>query len=429
MGKKDKRITFGNKKKTLILLSHLLLLLAVTASALAWLSSRDNQASVQTSADKQKTVQTTGRRLTESDSDAKQDINHDKPSAKKPSQDLTLSMVGDVLLHIPVSNSGKKKNGSYNYDYMFRYIKKEIQSSDTALINQEVILAGEKYGITGYPTFNGRFQVGNAIEKAGFQVVLHATNHAMDKGKPGLLACLKHWETYHPNMKITGIYRSKKKASRITYVTKKGIRIAILNYTYGTNGIPLPKDMPYAVNLLSKSKIKADVKKAKKKADFIVVCPHWGTEYQTKPDNNQKKWCRYFLKLGVDLVIGTHPHVIQPVKWMKNKKGHKMLVFYSLGNYINATNNRYAGIYRQFCGGMAQVTLHKNSLGEVSIQKAKMIPLITHWIKGGKITTYKLSDYSAKKSKKNYLAALDKDYSRKTLTQFFEKVVNRKFLP
>ncbi len=418
---KGKRKHWENKKKTLLLLGSLLLVLAAAAGAVQWFHAGGSRPAAQTAAGKA----ATGQALS-ADPPAEID-NSDAPKENK--EDFTLSMVGDVLLHMPVSDSGRKKNGSYNYDYLFRYIKKEIQSSDTALINQEVVLAGEKYGITGYPSFNGRFQVGDAIEKAGFQVVLHATNHAMDQGKPGLLACLKHWENYHPNIKITGMYKSKKKASQITYVEKKGIRIAILNYTYGTNGIPLPADMPYAINLLSEGKVKADVKKAKKNADFVVVCPHWGTEYQTTPDDNQKKWCRYFLKLGVDLVIGTHPHVIQPVKWMKGKKGHNMLVFYSLGNYVNATSNRYPGVFRQFCGGMAQVTLHRNAQGEVSIKRAKMIPLITHWTRGGKITTYKLSDYSAKKSKNNYLAALDTNYSRKNLRQFFRKIVNRKFLP
>ncbi len=418
----------GSKKKQFVLFGNLVLALAVAAGAFAWSRSHNSRPSIQTAA-----VQNTPVQSPDAPADTG-DANHtalpDRTAApQSQKENVTLSMVGDVLLHVPVSNSGRQRDGSYNYDYLFRNIKKEIQSSDAALINQEVILAGEEYGITGYPTFNGRFQVGDAIAKAGFDVVLHATNHAMDRGKDGLLTCLDHWEKHHPRTKVTGIYPNEKKASRITYVKKKGIRIAILNYTYGTNGIPLPADMPYAVNLLSENKVRADVKKAKKKADFIVVCPHWGTEYQTEPDDNQKKWSRYFLKLGVDLVIGTHPHVIQPVTWMKDKKGHRMLVFYSIGNYVNATSNRYVGVMRQFCGGMAKVTLRRNAGGDVSVQKAKMIPLITHWIQGGKITTYKLSDYSAKKAEENYLAVLDKSYSRKHLKLFFQKTIDSKFLP
>lgn len=349
-------------------------------------------------------------------------------AAATPAPSFTLSMVGDVLLHGPVSRSGLQKDGSYNYDTLFSHVKNDIKASDAALINQEVILAGEKFGITGYPTFNGRFQVGDAIEKAGFDVVLHATNHAMDQGKSGLLSCLKRWKKSHPRMKITGMYSGKKESQKITYVKKQGIRIAILNYTYGTNGLPLPGDMPYAVNLLSKEKIKRDVKKAKEKADFIVVCPHWGTEYQTKPDATQKMWCRYFLKLGVNLVIGTHPHVIQPVKWMKDNKGHRMLVYYSLGNYINASSNRYTGMFRQFCGGMAKVKLARDARGAVIIEKAKFVPLITHWIKGGKITTYKLSDYSRKKAEKNYLSLIDSSFTYEKSKKFFDKIIDKMFL-
>lgn len=439
---KENRNFFSDNKKILILLGNLLLALAVAGGAFWWFHAHDGRTAVQTTANKTAAEGTsTGTDIsadasenkstgTNKSSDASGNKSTDaNKSSNASGQTFTLSMVGDVLLHAPVSASGRKRNGSYNYDELFRHIKKDIKASDTALINQEVILAGEKFGITGYPTFNGRFQVGDAIEKAGFEVVLHATNHSMDKGKKGLLSCLNHWEKHHPRMKITGMYKSRKKASQITYVKKKGIRIAILNYTYGTNGLPLPADMPYAVNLLSRSKVKADVKKAKKKADFVVVCPHWGTEYQTKPDSYQKTWCRYFLKLGVDLVIGTHPHVIQPVKWMKDKRGHKMLVYYSLGNYVNASSNRYAGVFRQFCGGMARVKLQKNAQGKVFIKEAKMIPLITHWIRGGKITTYKLSAYSAKKAKKNYLTVLDRKYSRNNLEKFFRKIVDRKFLP
>lgn len=341
---------------------------------------------------------------------------------------FSLMMVGDNLLHKPVSESGRRKNGKYNYDSLFTHIKDEAESADAAMINQEVVLGGAKLGISGYPSFNGRYEVGDAIAKAGFNVVLHATNHSLDKGVAGIKNCLKFWRKKHPDIKVTGMNESAKAQNKITYIKKKGICVAILNYTYGTNGIRMPESMPYAVNMLTKKKVARDVRKAKKKADFIVVCPHWGTEYNTGIDASQKRWAKYFLKIGVDLVIGTHPHVIEPVKWMKGKGGRKMLVYYSLGNFVNSTSRRGAGVARQFYGGMAKVNLRRNADGKVVISKAKFIPLITHKKANGKITTYKVADYTKKMAAKNRISRCDSGFSFKRMKAFFRKIVGKRFL-
>lgn len=352
-------------------------------------------------------------------------------SAKESQTDadtFSLMMVGDNLLHKPVSESGRRKNGKYNYDSLFTHIKDEAESADAAMINQEVVLGGAKLGISGYPSFNGRYEVGEAIAKAGFNVVLHATNHSLDKGAAGIKNCLKFWRKKHPDIKVTGMNESAKAQNKITYIKKKGICVAILNYTYGTNGIRMPESMPYAVNMLTKKKVARDVRKAKKKADFIVVCPHWGTEYNTGIDASQKRWAKYFLKIGVDLVIGTHPHVIEPVKWMKGKGGRKMLVYYSLGNFVNSTSRRGAGVARQFYGGMAKVNLRRNADGKVVISKAKFVPLITHKKANGKITTYKVADYTKKMAAKNRISRCDSGFSFKRMKAFFRKIVGKRFL-
>lgn len=341
---------------------------------------------------------------------------------------FSLMMVGDNLLHKPISESGRRKNGKYNYDFLFTHIKDEAESADAAMINQEVVLGGAKLGISGYPSFNGRYEVGDAIAKAGFNVVLHATNHSLDKGAAGIKNCLKFWRKKHPDIKVTGMNESAKAQNKITYIKKKGICVAILSYTYGTNGIRMPESMPYAVNMLTKKKVARDVRKAKKKADFIVVCPHWGTEYNTGIDASQKRWAKYFLKIGVDLVIGTHPHVIEPVKWMKGKGGRKMLVYYSLGNFVNSTSRRGAGVARQFYGGMAKVNLRRNADGKVVISKAKFVPLITHKKANGKITTYKVADYTKKMAAKNRISRCDSGFSFKRMKAFFRKIVGKRFL-
>lgn len=347
------------------------------------------------------------------------------PAVKE--SDVTLSMVGDILLHGPASESGRRANNTYNYDHFFKDIRKIIRGSDCALVNEEVVLAGEAFRISGYPRFNGRFEVGDAIAKAGFNVVLHATNHSLDTGVAGLKACLKRWRTAHPAIQVTGMYDRKKDANTITYVKKNGIKIAILNYTYGTNGIPMPAELPFAVNLMSKSKVKKDVIKAKKHSDFVVVCPHWGTEYRTTPDAYQEQWSQYLLELGVDLVIGTHPHVIEPVKMLTDTNGHKMLVYYSLGNYINSSSSHKVGVYRQYCGGLANVTIHRNSTGKVSIKKAKFIPLITQW-QGNQVITYQVKHYTRKMAESNRLKLQDSSYSYDNVINFFRQTISKKYL-
>jgi poly-gamma-glutamate capsule biosynthesis protein CapA/YwtB (metallophosphatase superfamily) len=288
---------------------------------------------------------------------------------QQPDPSITIVMVGDVLLHTAVNESGEMEDGTYNYKHLFKNVRADIEDADLAIANQEVILGGTELGLSGYPAFNGAFEVGDALCDAGFDVVLHATNHALDKGKKGLLNCLRYWETNHPEMSALGIYESAEAHEKDLFLYEKDdIKIAILNYTYGTNGIALPADMPFAVNLLDKDQIKEDVMKAEEKADFIIVCPHWGTEYNLGISKQQEEYAKLFADLGVDLVIGTHPHVIEPISWIEStvpkdatqEEPHKMLVYYSIGNYINATSRTGDGVAAQAVGAMAKVTISKD---------------------------------------------------------------------
>ena len=207
---------------------------------------------------------------------------------------LTLKMVGDILLHTPVEESCQKADGSYDFSALFANVKEEVQAADVALVNQEVIIGGEELGISGYPAFNAPYEVADALVDTGFDVILHATNHAMDKGKRGITNCLANWETAYPDVNVVGINESQEAQDTITVLEENGIRIAILNYTYGLNEIELPSDMPYAVNLLEEKKVTDDIAKAKEESDFVIVCPHWGTEYRLQPDNMQEKWMQIF---------------------------------------------------------------------------------------------------------------------------------------
>lgn len=254
--------------------------------------------------------------------------------------------------------------------------------------------------------------VGDALVEAGFDVVLHATNHALDKGRRGILNCINYWRTSHPDMGVIGINESQEEQNNVYVREVNGIKVAILNYTYGTNGISLPSDMPYCVNLLDGGKIAKDMEIAKQISDFIIVCPHWGTEYTHNETAEQEKWAEYFTELGANLIIGTHPHVIEPVKWVEASNGNRALVYYSIGNFINATSDYGRGVADRMIGAMAKVIVAKNSDGSFYVKDYSAIPLVTQMISGrGQITTYKLSDYSEELAAQNEIILRDSVFS------------------
>ena len=344
-------------------------------------------------------------------SDVTTDTNGNNNNENKESV-VTLKMVGDVLLHTPVSDSGLMADGSYNYDHLFANVKNEIGSADIALVNQEVILGGTEMGLSGYPAFNGAYEVGDSLVSAGFDVILHATNHAIDRGKNGLINCLDFWETNYPDIAVLGINKSQEMQDMVYICEKNGIKIAILNYTYGTNGIALPSDMPFAVNLMDRDKIAKDIEYAEANADITVVCPHWGTEYTHFENSNQTELASYFTELGADVIIGTHPHVIQPVKWVEASNGNKALVYYSIGNFINSTSEYGNTVADRMVGAIANITIKKSSDGSVSIYDYSVTPLVTQMLTGtAKITTYKLSEYNQELASLNEVIARDSRFS------------------
>lgn len=337
--------------------------------------------------------------------------------------EVTLVMVGDMLMHMPVNNSGKRADGSKNFDHLFTYTKEMISEADIALVNEEVMLGGEELGISGYPRFNTYYEVGDALVNAGFDVVLHATNHTMDKGREGLENCLAFWENKYPEIAVLGIQDSAEEQADIYVYEQYGIRIAILNYTYGTNGLPLPEGMPYAVNLMDEAKIAEDVARAREEADFVVLCPHWGTEYVLKESEYQRMWAEFFMECGVDLVIGTHPHVIEPVELMQDDNGNEMLVYYSLGNYVNATASESSQIGVQMIGAMAEVVIARNRDGEVYIKEYGAEPLVTYFSADKKeITTYPMDMFTEEMAENSYTVKRDERFSPSFCKEIWQQV-------
>lgn len=341
-----------------------------------------------------------------------------KQNSKEDEFDLV--MAGDVLLHLRLAYWSENGKGGYDFNPIFKIIKPIIQKADLAIVNQETILGGKELGVSGYPTFNGPYELGDAIANAGFDVVLQSNNHSLDKGKQGIYNCLNFWKKY-PKIKTVGINTSEAQKKKLCIYKKNGIKVAILNYTYGTNGIPLPKDMPYAVNYLVKDEVINDIKRAEKEADFTIVCPHWGTEYYRGITDYQKAWSKIFVENGVDLVLGAHPHVIEPIKYVTDKKtGHKMLVYYSLGNFVNSTMSD-GRVGDRYVGGIAKVKLKRGADNKVRIVKYGVKATVMH--NGGTrfgSSVYPLTQYTEELAKKNVMKAQDYMFS----LDFCKKVCN-----
>lgn len=335
---------------------------------------------------------------------------------EKAKVEVSISMVGDVLMHNPTLKSGLKEDGSYRYDHLFKHVKKQMQESDISLVNQEVILGGTELGISAYPNFNAPQELGDALVNSGFNTILHATNHTLDKGEKGVDNALAFWKEKHPDTAVLGIHESQKERDNIHIFEKRGFKIAILNYTYGTNGMPVPEERPYLIDLMDKEQMEKDLKKANELADYVIVCPHWGTEYVFEATEEQKEWTQFFLKQGVDLVIGTHPHVIEPVEWVEDGE-NKMLVFYSLGNFTSSQDSWY-----KMLGAMANVTLLKDADGKVTVTDYGVEPLVTHIAAGTDYTTYYLKDYTEELAKKNKIRNVDSSFSIEKLNKLSEEV-------
>ena len=254
-------------------------------------------------------------------------------SAQTPDS-ISLYFAGDMMQHKAQLDAALQPDGTYNYSGCFTQVTPEIEAADIAVCNFETTLGGAPY--TGYPQFCSPDEYAEAIRDAGFDIFLTANNHCMDTRTRGLIRTLDVLDSL--GVAHIGTYRNQaERDSLYPYIIERGnMRIALLNYTYDTNGIPVAK--PCIVNYIDTTVIKKDIIRARQlNADCIIACMHWGTEYMTEPDKDQKKLEDWLYAHGVDHIIGGHPHVVQPVRTLPDYRGRPIrhLTVWSLGNYIS----------------------------------------------------------------------------------------------
>lgn len=350
-------------------------------------------------------------------------VNEESTESTKPQNaKVTLMAVGDNLIHNTIIEAGEQEDGKLDYTSLYANIKPEVEKFDISVIDQETILGGSSFDYTGYPMFNSPWEIGEASIDAGFDIFNCATNHTMDMGWQGIEKEIEFFSN-HKEVVQLGVNADENSYNQITYYEKNGITFAMLNYTYGTNGISLPEDKPWCVNLLEKDKVTKDIKEARKNADVVIVFPHWGTENSHDISDYQEEYTKLFSDLGVDIVIGCHPHVIEPVKWVENKEtGKKMLVYYSLGNFISHQIE-----LDQLLGGMAQITIEKRG-DKIEISSAKFVPIVCHYNRGedGKFNfnVYKLADYTNELSESHSQSGGTVEY----YTELCKDVIDEEFL-
>lgn len=343
------------------------------------------------------------------------------PEPEPEPEEIRIMMVGDMLMHDRINTSGLREDGTYNFDHLFTHTAEYLQSADIAMVNQESIL-GDSGKYSGYPTFYTPFALADAEVKAGFNVILHATNHTLDKGTAAVFKCMELWDTHYPEVKYVGIHKSKEDQDTIYVYEQDGMKVAILNYTLGANGYygyggskELPSNMSYLMDFMrkgvSEQRIIADIKKAEEIADFTVLVPHWGTEYLLTADATQKYWANLFVENGVDLVIGAHSHCPEPVEWLTHENGNKMLVYYSLGNYVNGTSSTSGNLAERMVGGIADVTIGRDEAGNVVILENTVTPIVCHIGEGDAYTVYFLKDYTEELAKENRIILQDSKFS------------------
>lgn len=268
------------------------------------------------------------------------------------STSISLIMAGDNLINDKLYNAAKKDDGSYDFKSMYSYIKDIVKNYDLAYYNQETILGGSEIGVSSYPAFNSPYEVGDATIDTGFNLVSLATNHTLDRGEKAIINSLNYWNN-KSNILTSGSYLSNDDRNKVNIKEVNNITYTMLNYTYGTNGIKVPEGKEYLVNIWPctgnnpdndtkyqeyKEVVKKDILRVRDKVDLLIVAMHFGVEYTHVPTNYQIDMAEFLSSLGVDIIIGTHPHVIMPITYINDT-----LVIYSLGNFLSAqdTNNDY----------------------------------------------------------------------------------------
>jgi len=267
-------------------------------------------------------------------------------------QEITLTAVGDILIHDRVYDDAKVADG-YDFYPMLERVERYLKVSTVTFANQETMIGGEEFGLSSYPAFNSPVEVGEVLKEVGVDIVSTANNHTLDRGEDVIQSALQHWDELE--MMYVGSYKDETdKDTRRIIETEEGISLGFLAYTYGTNGIPIPEGKDFLVNLIDKKQITSEIEEIKEEVDVVIVSMHFGDEDVQMPNDEQEDLVRHIADEGADIILGHHPHVLQPTEWIEGEDGNETFVIYSLGNFFSGQRELYQKI-----GGILTLTITK----------------------------------------------------------------------
>ena len=314
-----------------------------------------------------------------------------KPTSAK------LVAVGDNLMHRSCTLSAKNADGTYDFTKHFANMADIFKAADLAVISQDTVLGGIELGATSTETgiFNTAVELADGMADAGINVVLAANNHIMDEGSAGLNTMMSYFSTKYPNITLLGVNNSREAKDEPVYVETNNIKIAMINYSYGSNQTADLDASPYLLNQYDEDWLSDILKQAREKADFIIAFPFWGEQNSMDYTQEQERQAQFLADNGVDLIIGSYPHVVEPVKWITAENGDRTLVYYSLGNFQSIQNT-----VENMLGGQANVTISKEEDG-THISDYSLDFVVTHYEQKESseyydiVTTYPLADYTS----------------------------------
>jgi len=294
---------------------------------------------------------------------------------------IKLAAVGDIMIHSPQITSAYVAEGN-TYDFLsnYSYVASYLHEADFAVANLETTLAGEAFAFSGYPLFNSPPELAGALKESGFDLLSTANNHSLDRGLDGVLNTIEYIE--EAGLNYVGTARSQEERDRGFILSQNDIKIAFYAYTYGTNGLPIPSGRDYLVSLIDEDLIRADVERAKnvEGVDLVFIIIHWGNEYERLPSASQREMAERLIDMGVDVIIGSHPHVIQPAEIIKTETAQG-LVLYSLGNFISNQRWQYTD-----SGVIVFIQVTKNpALGTLQVSLHEIIPTwVNRYLENGR---------------------------------------------
>ena len=268
----------------------------------------------------------------------------------------SISAIGDVLIHGTVYEDAQTADG-YDFDPMFEKVVPYLSQSDITVANSESIIGGSDIGVSTYPSFNSPYELGDAMKNAGIDVVSMANNHTLDRGVKAIENAINYWHSI--GIKHTGSYLSAEQRNDITTITKNGITFSFLSFTYGTNGVKTPAGKEYLVKRIDKDVIQKDLALARAQSDVVVLSLHFGVEYENMPNAEQIDLAHFSADNGADIIIGHHPHVLQPAQWIEASDGRKAFAVYSLGNFLSGQD-----VLERKIGGILHLTVEKTENAE-----------------------------------------------------------------